>query len=105
YDAPHQLGTMRTGPDLVNVGARLPDRLWPLLHLYQPRAVVPWSIMPSFRYLFEVKPAAEPGDEVVTVPPPWAPPAGVVVAKREAVALVDYLLALNHTQPVPDAGP
>ena len=25
YDQPHQLGTMRTGPDLQNVGARLPS--------------------------------------------------------------------------------
>ena len=25
YDMPHQLGTMRTGPDLPNVGARLPS--------------------------------------------------------------------------------
>ncbi|MDP2313597.1 MAG: cbb3-type cytochrome c oxidase subunit II [Pseudomonadota bacterium] len=100
YDAPHQLGTMRTGPDLMNVGARLPDRRWQLLHLYQPRAVVPWSIMPSFPYLFEVKAQAGPDDEVVTVPPAWAPESGVVVAGPEAVALVDYLLSLDHTQPL-----
>ncbi|MES2644563.1 MAG: cbb3-type cytochrome c oxidase subunit II [Myxococcota bacterium] len=104
YDSPHQLGTMRTGPDLHNVGARLPDRRWHLLHLYQPRAVVPWSIMPPFPYLFQVKDEAGPDDEVVAVPPQWAPATGVVVAGPEASALVDYLLALDHTAPLPTEG-
>ena len=64
YDAPHQLGTMRTGPDLLNVGARQPSKDWHLGHLYQPRAYVPGSIMPAYPYLFAVKDAAEEGDEV-----------------------------------------
>lgn len=102
YDRPHQLGTMRTGPDLANVGARLPDRRWHLLHLYQPRVVAPWSVMPSFPYLFEIKDAAGPTDEVVAIPAPWGPSAGVVVVGPEAAALVDYLLTLNHG-PVPNA--
>lgn len=51
YDRPHLLGTMRTGPDLLNVGARQPSREWHLGHLYQPRAYVPASIMPSYPYL------------------------------------------------------
>jgi cytochrome c oxidase cbb3-type subunit II len=55
YDSPHLLGTMRTGPDLFNIGARQPSLDWNLGHLYQPRAFVPGSIMPSFPYLFEVK--------------------------------------------------
>jgi cytochrome c oxidase cbb3-type subunit 2 len=101
YDAPHLLGTMRTGPDLTNVGARLPDRRWHLLHLFQPRSLVDWSIMPSFRALFTVKPAAKPGDLVLTVPAPWAPPSGVVVASEDAIALADYLVGLRHDYPVP----
>ena len=39
YDRPHLLGTMRTGPDLQNVGARLPSEAWHMTHLYQPRAI------------------------------------------------------------------
>src|SRR3546814_11471675 len=35
YDAPQLLGTMRTGPDLLNVGVRLPSRDWQLTHLSQ----------------------------------------------------------------------
>ena len=101
YDQPHLLGTMRTGPDLMNVGARLPDPQWQLLHLYQPRALVPWSIMPSFPFLFILKNRAAPGDTVVKVPAQFVPVGKVVVAKPEAVALVNYLVSLNHTYPLP----
>lgn len=104
YDRPHLVGTMRTGPDLLNVGGRLPDADWHLIHLYQPRAVVPWSIMPSFRFLFEVKDssAITPNDRVVPVAGARAPPRGrVVVASPEAVALVAYLLSLKRDYPVP----
>src|SRR3546814_3042384 len=73
YDSPHQLGTMRTGPDLLNVGARLPSRDWHLTHLYQPRAIFGWSIMPAYPYLFEVKERADPGDVVISLPEDHAP--------------------------------
>ena len=99
YDYPHQLGTMRTGPDLFNIGARQPSAQWHLVHVYNPRAVVDWSIMPSYPFLFEVKPEPEPGDLVVDVAAPFAPESGVVVAKPDAVALVDYLVGLDHTYP------
>ncbi|MCB5191472.1 cbb3-type cytochrome c oxidase subunit II [Methylobacillus arboreus] len=101
HDKPHLLGTMRTGPDLFNVGARLPDRNWHLLHLYQPRALVPWSIMPAFPFLFRHKPKADPGDKVLEVPKPFAPGNGVVVVSEEAEALVDYLISLRHDYPAP----
>jgi cytochrome c oxidase cbb3-type subunit II len=100
YDTPHLLGTMRTGPDLFNIGARQPSIDWHLGHLYQPRAYVPGSIMPSFPYLFEIKPKAEPGDRVVAVPGAFAPPNAVVVAKPVALDLVSYLLSLDHTYAV-----
>lgn len=100
YDKPHLLGSMRTGPDLFNIGARQPSKDWQLGHLYQPRAYVPGSIMPSYPYLFEVKIAAEPGDEVIKLPPGQSPPGKVVVARPEALDLVTYLQGLNHTYPV-----
>ena len=107
YDSPHLLGTMRTGPDLFNIGARQPSLDWHLGHLYQPRAFVPGSIMPSFPYLFEVKLKAEPGDRVVTLPPSFAPAQGVVVARPVALDLVSYLVSLDHTYPLAaaDTGP
>ncbi len=52
---PVQLGSLRVGPDLADVGARLPDANWQLLHLYAPQSVVKNSAMPPFRFLFEVR--------------------------------------------------
>jgi len=104
YDRPHLVGTMRTGPDLLNVGQRLPDANWQLIHLYQPRSVVPWSIMPSFPFLFEVRDssALPRGARMVNVTGRHAPPRGkVVVASADAVALVEYLLSLERDYPVP----
>jgi cytochrome c oxidase cbb3-type subunit II len=96
YDRPHQLGTMRTGPDLLNVGARLPSRDWHLTHLYQPRSIFEWSIMPSYPFLFERKKQAEPGDVVVKLPPEFQPNGEVVVAKQAALDLAAYLQSLNR---------
>jgi len=103
YDFPHLLGTMRTGPDLLNIGVRQPSRAWHYTHLYEPRALVPGSLMPSFRFLFAVKDRAAPGDEVVSVPAGYAPPGKVVVALPEARQLVDYLLSLKRDYPRADA--
>jgi cytochrome c oxidase cbb3-type subunit II len=100
YDTPHLLGTMRTGPDLLNIGARQPSKDWQLGHLYQPRAYTPGSIMPPYPFLFEVRDgAANAGETVVNLPPSFARPGQVVVAKPEALALVAYLLSLNRTYP------
>ena len=98
YDTPHLLGTMRTGPDLLNIGARQPSKDWHLGHLYQPRAYSPGSIMPSYPYLFEVRQGqAKPGETVVTLPPAYAKAGQVVVAKPEVLALVSYLISLDRT--------
>jgi cytochrome c oxidase cbb3-type subunit 2 len=100
YDTPHLLGTMRTGPDLLNIGARQPSVDWHLGHLYQPRAYTPGSTMPSYGFLFDVREGeAKPGEKVVNLPPSLAKPGQVVVAKPEALALVDYLISLNRTYP------
>ena len=100
YDKPHLLGSMRTGPDLFNIGARQPSQDWHLGHLFQPRAYVPGSIMPSYPYMFDVKREAEEGDVVLKLPPGAAPDGRVVVARPEALDLARYLRGLNHTYPV-----
>lgn len=102
YDSPVLLGTMRTGPDLANVGLRLPDRNWHLLHLYQPRALNSWSIMPSFRFLFLLKDHAEANDTVVNVPEVFVLKGKVVVAGEDANNLVSYLLSLKRDFPPPE---
>lgn len=96
YSTPQLLGTGRNGPDLANIGVRQPDPMWNLVHLYNPRAVVKDSIMPSFYWYFQEKYQAEPGDMVVPVPPAFAPKGKVVVARPDALALVAYLLSLKQ---------
>ena len=71
YDRPHLLGSMRTGPDLFNIGARQPSKDWQLGHLYQPRAYMPGSIMPSYPSLFTVKDAKEAEAENAELAPKW----------------------------------
>ena len=99
YDTPHLLGTMRTGPDLFNIGARQSSAAWHLGHLYQPRAFVPGSIMPSYPFLFDTKAKADNNDVVVSLPPALQVTGQVVVATPAALDLVVYLLALDHTAP------
>ena len=99
YDSPHLLGTMRTGPDLFNIGVRQPSQDWHLTHLYNSRTVSPGSIMPSYPFLFDVKASAGDGDVVVNLPPDYAVD-GVLVANQEALDLVQYLLELDRSYPV-----
>jgi cytochrome c oxidase cbb3-type subunit 2 len=54
YDHPFLWGSKRTGPDLARVGGRYSDD-WHRAHLYNPRDVVPESIMPSYPWLFSDK--------------------------------------------------
>ena len=90
-------GTERTGPDLSNVAQRQPSDVWHLIHLYNPRAVVPQSVMPGFPWYFETKERADAGDVVVPVPERFLPhPGAVVVARPEALALTAYLLSLKQ---------
>jgi cytochrome c oxidase cbb3-type subunit II len=93
---PPLLGSERTGPDLANVGVRQPSDVWHLIHLYDPRAVVPQSAMPAYRWYFEVRDQATTEGVVVPVPLGFAPSGKVVVAKPEGVALVRYLLSLRQ---------
>lgn len=102
YQTPELLGSERTGPDLSNVGARQASDVWQYIHLYNPRAVVPQSIMPSFSWMFDVVDKAPAGVTPVPVPKAFAPAHGVVVPGHQAQALVAYLLSLKQP-PLPGA--
>lgn len=52
YDNPTMLGTMRTGPDLANVGSRYSEA-WQHAHTFNPRTFNDWSVMPSFPWLYK----------------------------------------------------
>ncbi len=73
-DAPQMWGTRRVGPDLAREGGRR-SRDWQLAHLWNPRHVVPDSVMPGYPWLFDATP---------TRPRP------------EAIDLVNYLESLGR---------
>ena len=56
-DMPHLFSTRRIGPDLTRVGLKYSDE-WHLAHFWDPRMLVPDSIMPRFRRLFDAPDAA-----------------------------------------------
>jgi cytochrome c oxidase cbb3-type subunit 2 len=99
------MGTERTGPDLTNIGSRLPSDDWHLLHLYNPRAVVAESIMPAYPWMFEQKHEVAKEDRVVNVPDEFLYGyEGKIVAKKEALQLVAYLQSLKQV-PFPEGKP
>ncbi len=73
-DAPQMWGTRRIGPDLAREGGRK-SRDWHLAHLWNPRHVVPDSIMPGYPWLFHGL-STRPG--------------------RDALDLVNYLESLGR---------
>jgi cytochrome c oxidase cbb3-type subunit 2 len=50
YDHPFQWGSKRTGPDLQRVGGKYSDN-WHIVHLNNPRDLVPESNMPAYPWL------------------------------------------------------
>jgi cytochrome c oxidase cbb3-type subunit II len=105
YDYPVQLGGIRVGPDLADVGARLPDANWQFLHLYAPQSVVTNSMMPPFRFLFETRRIGNaPSPDALNLPTELAPLAGCEVVPTDAAKeLVAYLLSLRSDVPLYDA--
>lgn len=95
-DYPVQLGQLRLGPDLANYGIGRSNTIPILQHLYRPQ---PRSMMPPYRFLFEVhefsaETSVPPGGIVIAALTPggksvWISP------KEEAKALADYLLSLK----------
>ena len=102
FDSPVLLGSVRVGPDLANVGARLPDAKWHLQHLYAPQLEVKGSTMPPYRFLFETRRIEKArSSDALDLPNELPPPAGFeVVPNREAKALVAYLLSLRADAPI-----
>jgi hypothetical protein len=101
YDSPVMPGSQRIGPDLANVGARLPDANWHLMHLYNPR-IVPDSPMPPYRFLFEKRRIERvPSPDALPLSGDLAPEKGYeIVPKQAARALVAYLTSLHASVPL-----
>ena len=99
------LGTMRTGPDLTNVGLRYSE-LWQYQHLYNPQITSPGSTMPPYAFLFEVRKISEmrgPSPEAIELPDGYHPGEGYeVVPTQRARDLVAYLMNLQQDYELPE---
>ena len=115
YDRPFLWGSKRTGPDLHRVGGKYTD-VWHRLHLLDPRAVVPDSIMPAYPRLAKRAvdgAAVQAGMRVLRrLGHPYsdaeiAAAPGALAGKLEVDALVAYLQALvpRVAAAPPEAGP
>jgi cytochrome c oxidase cbb3-type subunit 2 len=107
YDRPFLWGSKRTGPDLHRVGGKYTDA-WHRVHMLDPRAVVPSSIMPAYPWLAE-RAADEPGSIAARLRAlrrlghPYtdeeiAAAADAVADKTELDAVIAYLQSLGRTR-------
>jgi cytochrome c oxidase cbb3-type subunit II len=105
------LGAIRVGPDLRNVGERELPQAWANLsweqyhhlHLYDPRATVEGSVMPSFSFLYETRRIV--GQPSARALPIRVQPGYEVVPTERAIALVAYLRSLRLDYDLPEAVP
>ena len=97
FDQPVMLGSQRIGPDLADVGSRLPLAEWHLLHLYNPKLVEKKSVMPPYRFLFEKRRIGrEPSPNALRLTGEFAPERDCeIVPTDQAKALAAYLISLR----------
>lgn len=102
------IGQHRIGPDLRNVGSRIPDTDYFYKLLYAPESKFAGKPiahgMPAYRFLFDVHPVADrqPSAYALKLGSADAPAAGLeVVPTARAVALVAYLQSLKDTYDYP----
>lgn len=105
YDSPVQIGNSRLGPDLSNYGNRAPAASLILAKLYDPHSVLPGSIMPAHRYLFETRPVGrKPSPQALQLAGGAAAKPGFEIVPTEAaLQLVAYLQSLRSDAPLFEA--
>ena len=97
---PPLLGTMRTGPDLANIGYRQPNDEWHHLHLYDPVITSPGSLMQPSRFLYtvsETQPEAsetDPGG--YQLPDSYFGKPSWIIPSDRAKSLVAYIKSLEQ---------
>ena len=102
------IGQSRLGPDLRNVALRgYADAEYFLKILYAPASLAPGTNMPSYDFLFEMRPInGQASASALKLTGHLAPPAGMqIVPTRRAEELVAYLLNLKDTYEYPEARP
>jgi cytochrome c oxidase cbb3-type subunit II len=122
-DEPVMLGDLRIGPDLANIGMRVPNSLvaagtetnavalteWHLQHFYNPQITSPGSKMPPYPFLFEKvrrDKNAPAHRNALRLPEAYAPKSDKaelaydIVPKEDAMFLVEYMLSLRTELPL-----
>ncbi|MFO1449181.1 MAG: cbb3-type cytochrome c oxidase subunit II [Opitutaceae bacterium] len=101
-------GQSRLGPDLRNVGARIPEAEYYYKLLYAPESKMGGQPiahgMPAHKFLFEERPlnGNQPSYKAIKLPSEFAPAGNVeVVPTARAEALVAFLLNLKDTYDYP----
>lgn len=95
------LGVQRIGPDLSNVGYRH-DEQWHHEHLFNPQSKRSFSMMPSFRHLYDKrKIKGQKSDSALTNTELEDDEVGEyeIVPTERAEALVGYLMTLKKDDP------
>lgn len=105
------IGSSRLGPDLRNVGKRIPDAEYFYKLLYAPEAKIGGAAlahgMPSYKFLFTERAitgaqGTQSSYKAIKLPSGFGPAAGIeVVPTARADALVAYLLSLKDTYDYP----
>jgi cytochrome c oxidase cbb3-type subunit 2 len=97
FEQPVMLGTLRVGPDLANAARRMSAGAV-LLRLYEPRAITPGSVMPPYRFLFDLRKIKDVAStNALEIPPAFAPEAGYeVIPKPAAISLAAYIMSLHQ---------
>ena len=63
---PQLMGTRRIGPDLSSEGSGYHSNDWHVAHFYNPRSIVPPSVMPRYGWFFDGKKPNKKGIAMVT---------------------------------------
>lgn len=101
FRSPALVGFSRIGPDLSNIGTRMPEPKNLMMYLYSPKTVQKNSTCPPHPWLFTKKLAGPKmeTDALPVVTPDWQQ----VVPTYQAKALVAYLQSLNTSYSLPEA--
>jgi cytochrome c oxidase cbb3-type subunit II len=75
---------------------------WHHVHLYSPRSINVDSVMPSYRFLYQMRRISDaPSAEALHLTGSDAPPEGwEIVPTFDARCLVAYLMSLNQSHPL-----
>ena len=102
FDLPHLFSTRRIGPDLTRVGLKYGDD-WHYAHHWDPRLVVPDSVMPSFKWLYtRLRLSLVKSNDEAALPPSDELKKYFTMKAERPIALYPNADGLTFVSPSPD---